>query len=180
MKHTLLALALTAGPALAQTCPQPPDRSGESDALIARMQEAPSASEGRVLSNQLWAIWATAPDATAQEMLDAGMARRESYDYEGAMVHFDALVSYCPDYAEGYNQRAFFSYLRGEYGLALTDLERALERNPRHVAAMSGMALTLMGLGRIKAAQSVLRDALLLNPWLPERAYLLDPPGKDI
>ena len=42
------------------------------------------------------------------------------------------------------------------------------------------MALTLMGLGRMRTAQDVLRDALELNPWLPERAYLIEPPGKDI
>jgi hypothetical protein len=31
-------------------------------------------------------------------------------------------------------------------------------------------------------AQDVLRDALEMNPWLPERVYLVDisPPGEDL
>ena len=43
---------------------------------------------------------------------------------------------------------------------------------------MSGKALTLMGMGRPELAQSVLRDALELNPWLPERRYLVEEPGQ--
>ena len=62
----------------------------------------------------------------------------------------------------------------------MTDLERALEINPTHVAALSGKALTLMGLGRDDEAQEVLRAALALNPWLSERSLLQEPPGEDI
>jgi len=107
-------------------------------------------------------------------MLDWGMARRAIYDFDAAKEAFDALVAYCPDYAEGYNQRAFVAFLRGDYAAALEDLDEALARNPSHIAALSGKALTLMGLGRMAAAQGVLRDALALNPWLPERRYLVE------
>lgn len=182
MKPVLFAALLAFVPAagLAQSCPPAPDREAEIDALLGALKVAPDPAEGQRLSNALWAIWADAPDDRAQELLDRGMARRESYDYAGAIEAFDALVAYCPEYAEGYNQRAFVNFLRGEYAAALTDLERALARNPRHVAAMSGQALTLMHMGRMKAGQSVLRDALALNPWLPERAYLVEPAGEDL
>jgi len=40
--------------------------------------------------------------------------------------------------------------------------------------------LTLLSLGRTKAGQSVLKEALKLNPWLPERTYLIDEPGQKI
>ena len=56
----------------------------------------------------------------------------------------------------------------------------ALERSPRHVAAMSGKALSLMGLGRQEEAQEVLREAIRLNPWIPERGLLVTPPDKEL
>jgi len=81
-------------------------------------------------------------------------------------------VDYCPAYAEGYNQRAFVNFLRQNFAPALEDLDRALALSPRHIAALSGKALTLMGLGRDAEAQDVLRSALELNPWLNERHLL--------
>jgi tetratricopeptide (TPR) repeat protein len=83
------------------------------------------------------------PDAAAQEMLDTGMARIRAADYAAATSVLDDLVAYCTDYAEVHNQRAFASFLRGDYDAALDDLDRALALSPNHVAALSGKALTL-------------------------------------
>ncbi len=105
-------------------------------------------------------------------MLDEGRARMRQSDLVGAERVLSQLIAYCPDYAEGYNQRAFAHFLLGDFALALPDLEAALERSPHHVAAMSGQFLTLRALGRETEAQEVLRAALELNPWLPERVYL--------
>ena len=77
------------------------------------------------------------------------------------------------------------NYLRQDFSSALVDLDVALELSPNHIAAMSGRALTLLGLKRLEEARSTLSDALELNPWLSERALLepggaLEPPGEDI
>jgi len=93
-------------------------------------------------------------------------------DLRNAVAAFDALIAYCPDYAEGYNQRAFARYLRQDFAPALEDLDAALARSPRHIGALSGKALTLMGLGRDREALATLRAALALNPWLSERALV--------
>ena len=180
MKHVLAALLLMSAPALAETCPEPPDHGAALDALVEAARAAPTEAAGRALSDEMWGLWTDAPDARAQGWLDEGMERREAYDFAGAEAAFDALVDYCPDYAEGYNQRAFSAYLRGDYGSALEDLDSALERSPAHVGALSGKALTLMGLGRIAAGQAVLREALDLNPWLSERRLLIEKPGEDL
>ena len=132
------------------------------------------------LMDRLWRTWTDAPDAAAQALLDDGMARREAYDFLGARDIFDELVNYCPDYAEGYNQRAFVSFLRQDYAAALYDLDMALAILPDHVAALSGKALTLMGLQRMEEAQDVLRAAVALNPFLRERSMLVEPPGTDL
>lgn len=126
-----------------------------------------------------------APDEAAQAALDAGLRARESYDFLGAIEEYDRLVSYCPTYAEGYNQRAFVAFLRQDYEAALTDLDTALDYSPRHVGAQSGRALTLLNLGRLAEARTQLLEALENNPWLSERFLLqeggpLAPQGEDI
>jgi len=179
MRLFLAALIAAAGPAFAD-CPPPPDIAAAQADLLKQAQAARTEAEGRQIAGELWKLWAKAPDEPAQALLDRGMEARASYDFLGALEALDKLVDYCPDYAEGYNQRAFVNFLRQDYETALTDLELALERAPRHVAALSGKALTLMGLGRHDEAQLVLRRAVELNPWIPERGMLQKPPGQDL
>ncbi len=169
----LIAFLLAGATPLAAQCPPPADRTDDLAALFTAARQAPTEAEGRVAATRMWVIWADAPDDRAQEMLDLGMRLRESFDYAAAAAAFDALVDYCPDYAEGYNQRAFVAFLRGDHGAALADLDAALDRSPAHVAALSGKALTLIALGRTSEGRRVLERALALNPWLSER-HLLD------
>lgn len=173
-------LIVFAFPAWAEICPPVPDHGPRMDELMQAVREAGTEREARLLTNELWELWATAPDDRAQELLDTGLERRGVYDFEGAIKAFDALVAYCPDYAEGYNQRAFIAFMREDFAAALTDLDRTLELSPDHIAALAGKALTLMGLKRDAEAQLVLREALAMNPWLPERGLLQDPPGTDL
>ena len=62
----------------------------------------------------------------------------------------------------------------------LDSRDRALEFRPRHLGALSGKALTLMGLGRHDEAQLLLREAVKINPWLAERRLLTEPAGQDL
>ena len=146
--------------------------------LVEAVRAAPNEMAAQVLTNEMWALWADAPDEIAQEILDRGMRRRAGFDLGGALTDFDKLVSYCPDYAEGYNQRAFVHFIRQDYAKALVDLDRAVELSPTHIAALSGRALTYFGLGRLSEARADLDVAIGLNPWLPERRMLSDPAMK--
>ena len=161
-------------------CPAAPDNSARVAELLQSLSTAGDPAEAGLLSDQLWRIWTAAPDAEAQRMLDLGMALRQQYNLAGSRDMLSDLIAYCPDYAEGYNQRAFSAFLAQDYAAALTDLDAALAITPDHVAALSGKALTLIGLQRDDEAQVVLREAVRLNPWLSERALLRDPPGQDI
>ncbi|WP_420862640.1 tetratricopeptide repeat protein [Algirhabdus cladophorae] len=159
-------------PAWADMCPAVPDTSAAQAEILLKIQSAPSERDARPLAAAMWAIWAKAPDAASQELLDTGMERLRISDFGGAIVALDALVEYCPAYAEGYNQRAFVNFLQNKFEPALVDLDKAIARNPTHVAAIAGKALTLIGMGREDDAQEVLREALDLNPWLSERRLL--------
>ena len=184
MRHCLAILLIVAAPAFAE-CPATPDISDEMEALIEEVRAAPNEMAARDVSARMWELWLTAPDETAQDVLDRGMRRRVSYDFLGAVEEFTRLIEYCPDYAEGYNQRAFVYFLSEDYEKALVDLDAALARSPEHVGALSGRALTLLGLNRLDEARLQLIEALDINPWLSERYMMLDggplaPRGKDI
>lgn len=176
----ILSLYLMASPALADMCPPVPDHADRLAQLHTDLAVSRGQGEAQELTQQLWSLWTDAPDDKAQAMLDEGMRKRSGFDFLGARDVLDQLIEYCPDFAEGYNQRAFANYLRQDFAAALIDLDRTLEINPRHIGALSGKGLTLMGLGRAEEAQAVLREALTLNPWLQERALLTDSVGQDI
>ena len=171
---------MCASPLAAQDCPAGPDHSARLAQIIIELGRSAGPTAARPLTQELWELWLDAPDQTAQEMLDRGMAQRESFDFLGARDTLDGLVEYCPDYAEGYNQRAFASFLRRDYAAALVDLDKALDLMPNHIAALSGKGLTLMGMGRTAEGQDALRAALAMNPWLAERSLITQDAGTDI
>ncbi len=174
----LIATLLIGAPAWAETCPAAPDHSVRHAELIEAVREAPSEMAARLITNEMWELWADAPDEPAQEILDRGMQRRAGFDLGGALEDFNRLVSYCPNYAEGYNQRAFVNFIRQDYQAALVDLNRAIELSPTHIGAITGRAMAHISLGDVTAAQADLRVAVGLNPWLPERGMLADPAQK--
>ncbi|MBW4708446.1 hypothetical protein KX928_11690 [Roseobacter sp. YSTF-M11] len=184
MKRTLLAAILSAGPVFAE-CPAPGDFTAELEGLFEEARAAANDQAGRAVSDRMWQVWLRAPNEAAQEVLNNGLRRRDSYDFAGALREFDRLAEYCPLYAEGFNQRAYIHFLREDYAEALLDLDKALMLSPLHVPAQSGRALTLMNLGRIDEARAQLLVALENNPWLSERFLMaeggpLAPAGKDI
>lgn len=169
-------LALLAAPALGESCPPAPDITGALDTLIADAQAAQTYMAGRDAFFDMQALWRTAPDSWSGELMDVVQERIAIGDHHGAMLGLDALVDYCPTWAEAWNQRAFVKFRQEDYEAALADVERAVALAPRHVAALSGKGLTLMRLGREDEGDAVLREAVALHPWLPERG-LLDPPA---
>ena len=158
-------------------CPPSPDHTIAIAGLISQARAADTEREGREFGAQMWVLWAKAPNEQAQTILNRGMGKRRAFDMLGAIADFDVLVDYCPDYAEGYNQRAFANFLQGKYAIAVGDLVKAIELSPNHVAARAGLALTYMELGQLDAARAELLLALELNPWLSERR-LLDKGGR--
>jgi tetratricopeptide (TPR) repeat protein len=155
-------------------CPAPKDTRAELLNLFAKAQAAETFMDGRRVSTEMWKVWLRAPNEAAQEVLDAGMGRRDVADFAGAIREYNRLIEYCPTYAEGYNQRAYVYFLQGMHEKALLDLDIALNLQPYHVAAQSGRALTLMNLGRLDEARAQLLIAVENNPWLSEAALLAE------
>lgn len=149
-----------------------PPVSARSPDLFDTLLAAPSEWESRFAEDDIWRAWVVAPDATAQDLLDEGMRRIRQSDFAGAEAKFDALIARCPDYSEGYNQRAYARFLAGKFDRSLEDIARTLEREPKHFAALSGRIRILFTQGRILLAREAMSQALAIHPWLRERRLL--------
>ena len=183
MRYTVLIGAIAAcamtTPVWA-ACPVGTDYSEEIVDIVQSMRDAPNEMAARQYSAAMWDIWLDAPDELAQAMLDEGLALLQMGAHPSSKRVLSRLIDYCPQYPEGYNQRAFAAFLSGDLEGALVDLDEAIRLQPVHLGALTGKVLTLIRLGRDAEAQVVLREALAINPWLAERALLDAPAGEDI
>lgn len=172
MLKALLTMLLFSSTASAQDCPPLPDISGEKAALFADLAASPDEMAAAFIANRLWSLWRTAPDAKAQDLLDRGMAMREVFDFPESILILSELIAYCPDYPEGYNQRAFTRYLAQDYQGSLADIDIVLKSETKHFGALSGKALVQMNMGLTGAAKLTMIEALKVHPWLNERELL--------
>ena len=135
----------------------------ELEALFEGLKGAdPSAAvqiEGRI-----YEIWSQSGSPSMDLLLTRGRDALEEGDNIKAIRHFTALIDHAPDFAEGYNGRATAYFQVGRFGLSLEDIRQTLRLNPRHFAAMSGLALILEELGNKEDALAAWREVEKIHP----------------
>ncbi|HWB08148.1 MAG TPA: tetratricopeptide repeat protein [Pirellulales bacterium] len=95
-----------------------------------------------------------------QAVIEANSARR----YHESIARATALIHAAPSFAEAWNQRAVAWYGLGNYPESIADCNQALEINPYHFGAASGIGQCYLQLGRPRLALESFRRALALNP----------------
>ena len=99
------------------------------------------------------------------------------FDYDEALLYQKELVKHQPRFAEGWNQLGYVYFLAGNYDASLAAIDRTLELEPMHYAALAGKGIILVQQGKEAEAQAPLNAALTINPWLKERNLIgKDPP----
>ncbi len=149
-----------------------PSRAALRARLFDALQAASTEAEGRAVENLIWRFWFDAPSPAASDLLQAAIERREAYDFAAAETALDRLVALEPDYAEGWNQRAFIRFLREDFEGSLSDIRQTLAREPKHFGALSGRAQIFFRQGRTLLAHQALREAVEIHPWLRDRLLL--------
>jgi tetratricopeptide (TPR) repeat protein len=114
-------------------------------------------------ANTLWSIWFRADSAENSQELQRLLQLEDSGQMLAGLT---ALIKKAPRFAEAYNQRAIVWFRLEEYHKAVADCERALERNPFHFGAQSGMAQSFMKLRKPRQALRAFRNAYRLHPGL--------------
>ena len=152
----------------------------EGERLFEFLAAVRTETEARAMEREIWLHWFRAPDVEAGSLMAEAIDRRRAYDLAGAVAILDRLVGYAPDWAEGWNQRATIRFMQGDYPGSLMDIEETLKREPRHFGALAGMAIILTRQGRVRQAQTVLKHAVTIHPFLKERGMIVQVPEEEL
>lgn len=112
----------------------------------------------------LRAIWCRAGNEDQRRQLQIILGANTGRRYHEAIARSTALIHDAPDFAEAWNQRAIAWYGLGNYTESIADCNQALEINPYHFGAASGIGQCYLQSGRPRLALENFRRALALNP----------------
>jgi tetratricopeptide (TPR) repeat protein len=179
-------MALMSAPLRAEPPTLPPmvglseNTAKERATLFAELTAAKDEAEAREIENRLWKFWLSPADDESRRLLAVAGEAQLRFDYGNAVAALQELVKHQPRFAEGWNQLAYALFLAGSLDASLAALERTLELEPMHFAALAGKAIILTQQGNQIEAQTPLKRALAINPWLKERNLLMKEPGEKL
>jgi len=96
--------------------------------------------------------------------LRAGTANENTGDHKGAERAYRRGLELAPDDAELRNALGWTLFQEGRPAEAVTEYERALAANPRHVKSHNNLALVLVELDRLEEAAGHFKTSLELEP----------------
>lgn len=162
-------------PAAAQATPQKPPESPADlkkhqvellNSLFERLRDADDERTAQLLETAVWQIWLRSGSDTVDVLMQQSIKAMNDGENITALAILDTIVELAPGYAEGWNKRATVLYIQGQHGASLRDIEKALELEPRHFGALSGLGLIKRARGDDKAALAAYRQALHIHPFL--------------
>jgi tetratricopeptide (TPR) repeat protein len=112
----------------------------------------------------LRAIWCRAGNEEQCKQLQLIVHGNSTRRFHEVIARATALIHEAPNFAEVWNQRAIAWYGLAKYAESISDCNQALEINPYHFGAASGIGQCYLQLGRPRLALESFRRALALNP----------------
>ncbi|CAG9467160.1 unnamed protein product [Pedinophyceae sp. YPF-701] len=115
----------------------------------------------------LWNIWMRHPDPQITALMVHGCnAMMSPHTLPRADDIFTEIIRRDANFAEGYNKRATVYYMQTRYDDSVRDCLTALELNPYHFGAMSGLGLCYTALNQPDEAVTWWRRAVEIDPGL--------------
>ncbi len=132
--------------------------------LYARLAESKDSDETDGLVGLLLASYSQSGSDTGDLLLQRARKAIDQKDSDAAGKILDATVALLPNWPEGWNARATLRYIENDYDGAMADIARTLKLEPRHVGALSGMAIILADRDKDKDALKVYQRLLTIAP----------------
>jgi tetratricopeptide (TPR) repeat protein len=139
----------------------------QSQSPVAAALHDPDPEVCRRAETASWQIWARLSNAEDQLRLQHIKDSIRAQELQDAVSQVSLLIETSPDYAEAWNQRALTYYQMRRYRDAIPDCRRALELNPYHFGASSGLAQCHLRLNELPEALDALQLTAKLNPNMP-------------
>ena len=113
-------------------------------------------------------VWKRAGNDEQRRQLSSIIRLNAAKQFEEAGRRATQLTKTAPWLAEAWNQRAIARFALSRYAESIRDCHQALELNPYHFAAASGMGQAYLRLNNHVSALESFRRALRLNPNLED------------
>lgn len=140
-----------------------PGNSARVERLLSELKQAEGGAAKRIAS-EIALEWSKSGSPVMDLLLTRGRDALERGELSLAYEHLTALTDHAPQFAEGWHMRAMVLYRQDRYGLALHDLGRALNLEPRHFEAMIGLGAIFEQLQRPAQALQAYTLAAALYP----------------
>jgi tetratricopeptide (TPR) repeat protein len=132
--------------------------------LYEQLAKSPNAATAAPIAEAIQRVWIfSGSDTTDLLMMRAQKAISEK-KLDLALTMLNSIVELQPDFAEGWNRRAYVYFLKDDYERALGDIRRTLALEPKHFKALEGMANILRQLNNKKTALEALKKLLEIHP----------------
>lgn len=171
----LLPFLLLSGVAVAQPAPKPapkpatpkpqaqPKAVSEAE-LLAQLKKADSPEAAKPIEQKLTAMFRPSGSPSVDLLMTRAEAAAAAGDKDAARKLVDAVTAIAPKYAEGWHARAAMESAADNDTAAMVSLQKTVELNPNHFAAMVELGDMLQDYGDKAAALKLYRRALALNP----------------
>jgi tetratricopeptide (TPR) repeat protein len=147
------------------TLPETPaERSKVLENLYAHLATAEDAQSAAPFVEAIERIWLYSGSETISLLMERSLKAMAAKSPELALKLLDAVVELAPDYAEGWNRRAYVHYMQSDYERAMGDLRRVLALEPNHFKALDGLAQILREIGEKQAAIKAYQQLLQVHP----------------
>lgn len=142
------------------------ERAARLDDMFERLASAETEAEGRLIAEEIWAVWLDSDSASTNLVLRRGAAAQARGDNAMARRMFDHATTLMPDHAEGWARSARLALEERDFARAASESVRALTLEPRHFYALWTLGTVLERLGRQDEALDAYREANRLHPTL--------------
>ncbi len=142
--------------------------------LYTHLSQAKDSDTAAAIAGQIERLWFVSGSDTVDLLMQRALAAMNEQNLELALKLLTAVTELQPDYAEGWNRRAFVYYRMNEIERSLGDMRRALALEPKHFRALENLAGILREAGKKKAALETLRKLVEIHPHLPNVRPLIE------
>ncbi len=139
-------------------------RSDDLDRLFGSLQANTGLRDPAKTESEIWHLWMQSDSKTADLLLAQATRAMNDGETDLAETMFTKIVEEFPNYAEAYNKRASLYFLVGKNNLALKDIDKTLELEPRHFGALIGRGSIYRQEKKFAEALSSYKEALSINP----------------
>lgn len=148
--------------------------------LYAHLATAEDEEQGKKYAERIERVWAISGSDTVALLMARATKAVEEKKHELALKLYDTAVELAPDYAEGFNRRAYFHFTQNNFQAAVGDLRRALALDPNHFRALEGLAQIWRETGDKRGALRVMKQLMDVHPHAPGAKTIYEELKRDV